>query len=110
MTEKAWKATERQIAAALGGERVPITGRQRGSAPDVRHDWLAIEVKHRRRIPAWLLEAMAQARASAGASQLPIAVVHEHGHRFSEALVVLRLEDFREWFGETSIAVKEIET
>lgn len=49
--DKTWKRVERAIAAAVGGERVPVTGRQRGSAPDVSHASLAIEVKHRKKLP-----------------------------------------------------------
>src|SRR5690606_30020376 len=40
-----WKSAEVEWAEALGGVRVPITGRARGSAPDVAHDLYAIEIK-----------------------------------------------------------------
>lgn len=99
MTDKPWKATERAVASRLGGRRVPITGRQRGDTPDVAHDWLSIEVKHRQSLPRWLTEAMSQAAAGAGLSQLPIVVLHEHGGRHDGDLVVLRLSDFVGWFG-----------
>jgi len=95
-----WKRTERKIATRLGGQRVPITGRARGDAPDIAHDWLAIEVKHRKRLPDWLHEALAQAYASARTDQLPIVVLHEHGERHENDLVVLRLGEFQAWFGE----------
>jgi hypothetical protein len=100
MADKTWKAVERQIARRLGGQRVPITGRARGSAPDVDHPWLSIEVKHRKRLPQWLLDALDQARAAANDQQLPIAVLHENGRRFSDAIVVMRLADFEDWFGK----------
>ena len=48
----AWKRTERRIAAGLAGVRVPVTGRARGDAPDIPHDRLALEVKHRAALPA----------------------------------------------------------
>lgn len=99
MTDKAWKRTERRVAAFFGGRRVPITGRIRGDAPDVAHEWLAIECKERRELPDWLLEAMRQAEASARDGQLPIAVLHERGSELSRSLVVVRAGDFREWFG-----------
>ena len=51
MTDKSWKATGRAVAARPGGERVPVTGRQRGDVPDVAHGWLSIEVKHRQTPP-----------------------------------------------------------
>lgn len=97
MPEKAWKLTERAVASRLGGRRVPVSGRGRG---DVAHKWLAIEVKHRKRLPKWLKEAMAQARAASGLSQLPIVVLHEAGQCHDEDLVVLALKDFVEWFGQ----------
>jgi hypothetical protein len=62
-----WKRTERKIAAQLGGRRVPVTGRARGDAPDVAHDWLAIEVKHKARLPDWLHDAMARGLSAGGA-------------------------------------------
>lgn len=98
MPGKRWKATERRIAALLGGARVPVSGRGRGDAPDVRHPRLAVEVKDRATLPAWLLDALAQAEASAAPLQLPIAVLHAAGQRHDRALVVLRLGAFVEWF------------
>ncbi len=92
-----WKANERAIAKRLGGQRVGATGR---NTEDVSHDWLSIEVKTRRRLPAWLLAAMAQARANAPAGRLPVVVLHQVGRHHDNDLVVLRLADFEEWFGE----------
>jgi len=91
-----WKDAERRTARKLGGERVGCTGRH---TPDVITDWLAVEVKHRRRLPVWIAEAVASARQHAGQDRLGIAVLHEHGKH--DSLVVLSLADFREWFGET---------
>lgn len=99
MTNPQWKRTERRIAALLGGVRVPVTGRQRGDVPDIQHPTLAIECKHRQSIPGWLTDAMCQAQACRTTEQLPIVVVHEHGRRYDEALVVMRLCDFAEGDG-----------
>lgn len=103
-----WKSDERAVAVHLGGERVPVTGRTRGWAPDVRHQWLAIEVKSRARMPLLLATAMDQARKSAEWSKkrgegdkLPIAVVHQRGQHFHNALVVMSLGDFTDYFGDT---------
>ena len=105
-----WKRCERRIASYIGGERVPVTGRQRGSAPDIEHPWLAVEVKYREAgIPQWVDEALAQADASKrlcqppqgatrDAHQLPVAILCGKGETAGEARVVMRLEDFREWF------------
>lgn len=99
MAEKRWKRAEREVAALLGGVRVPITGRSRGSAPDVAHPYLSLEVKTREELPAWLHEAMTQAQAAAKPDQLPLAVLHEVGAPYRDALCVVRLEDWVEWFG-----------
>jgi hypothetical protein len=62
--DKSWKAAERAVARLLGGERIPINGRIKGSAPDVAHDTLSLEVKSRKSSMAWFLEALEQATAS----------------------------------------------
>jgi hypothetical protein len=98
--DKPWKRAEREIARIIGGERVPITGRIRGSAPDVAHEWLSVECKQRRRLPEWLHDAMSQAKASARGDQLPVAILHESGRPYSSALVVLELRHFVDHFGE----------
>jgi hypothetical protein len=91
---KTWKAVERAVARRLGGRRVPVTGR--GGAPDVEHERFAVEVKHRKELPAWLKEAMAQAEAAARDGKVPVVVLHERGQRHADDLVVLRLGDLEE--------------
>lgn len=98
MSDKPWKRTERQVAEYFGGKRIPITGRQRGDVPDIMHDWLSIEVKHRNDLPKWIFEAMQQAIAAQRNGQLPIAVLHQKGTRHDQNLVVLTAYHFREWF------------
>lgn len=93
MSRQTWKRTERAIAGRLGGVRVPVSGRSRGDAPDVAHPRLAIECKHRRSLPAWLREAMAQAHAAAGPDEIPVAILHEHGRRHADNLCLVRLVD-----------------
>lgn len=90
-------AAERRIASELSGKRTGNTGR---AAADVRTTWLAVEVKARRSLPAWLKHAVSQAVGAAGPTWLGIAVLHEHGERYDDALVVMRLGDFRDWFGD----------
>lgn len=99
MADKAWKRTEREVARHLGGRRVPVTGRQRGDTPDVMHDHLSIEVKHRKTLPAWLLDAMDQANAaSKSPDQIAIAVLHQSGARFEDSLVLIELGPFSRLF------------
>lgn len=95
-----WKATERAVAKRLGGRRVPITGRQRGDAPDVAHEHLSVEVKHRANLPLWLHDAMSQAMAAARAGQLPLVVLHQAGQRHDNDYVVIRMRDYTEWYGD----------
>ena len=90
---KDWKACERKVAALLGGKRVPVSGRGRGHSPDIEHDRLSIEVKSRKRRPAWIEEAMKQAEACAQDRQLPLVVLHQDGQRYKEALIVMRLKN-----------------
>lgn len=91
---KDWKACERRVAEILGGVRVPVTGRQRGATPDVEHETLSIEVKSRKSLPGWLLDAMEQAEAASKNGRLPVAVLHQDRKPYRDALVVVRLEDF----------------
>jgi len=102
--DKAWKAEEREVAARLGGERVPVTGRGRGHAPDIQHNWLSIEVKSGRNALSakTILLALEQARASAKKNGgLPIAVcVQSSGRGKPKRYVVcMTLDDFCEHHG-----------
>lgn len=93
-----WKAVERQIASIIGGVRVPITGRQRGDAPDVDHPFLSVEVKERQTLPSWLHEAMAQARAAKKTTDKhPVVILHEKGKQHAYDYVVMPLGIFVGW-------------
>ena len=90
MTDKRWKAQERLVARALGGERQPNTGRR---AADVLAGPYAVEVKTRRKLPEWLTDAMAQAEDSArGRTPLVVLVEVRQGVR-ARRLAVLWLDD-----------------
>ena len=112
MSRKSWKHAELVLARRLGGERVPVTGRVRGWAPDIEHDHLALEVKTRKNMPVLLREGMDQAVKSAEwyerkgkGSRLPALIIHEDGSHFDNALVVVRLRDARDWWGFGDIPV-----
>jgi hypothetical protein len=94
---KDWKACERRVAELLGGHRAPVSGRRRGYTPDIEHPTLSVEVKSRKKIPAWLEDALRQAEMSAKKGRLPIAVLHQDGQRYPDSLVVLRLRDFSKY-------------
>ncbi len=99
MSDKTWKQAEREVAQRIGGVRT--ANHALGlKTPDCESDWLSVEVKHRKALPGWLLDALAQARTNASAGKLSVAVLHQAGQRYDDALVVLRLSDFIDWFGE----------
>lgn len=96
MTDKAWKKLERRVAELLGGVRVPVSGRQRGDAPDVLHPTFSVEVKHRGKLPEWLFDAMRQAEASDRGGQVPLVVLHQKGMSVPMSFAIVRLADLIE--------------
>ena len=98
-----WKRTEPKIAALLGGVRVPVCGRARGDQPDIKLRWLSVKVKHRKIIPAWLLEALGQAKVATAGNQLPIAVLHQHGDKYADSLIVIRIRDLYAFIGKEEL-------
>ena len=98
MRTDTWKSAERRIASAIGGRRVPVSGR--GDGPDVAHDHLSVEVKHRAKLPNWLHNASAQATASAHDGKLPIVVLHQAGSRYADSFVVVKMRDWIDWYGQ----------
>ena len=95
MADKAWKRAERRIAEYIGGERVPITGRQRGDAPDIKHPFMCVEVKYRASLPKSLHDAMDQAEAAVVGRQMPCVILIEKGQQVKDAFLVMRLEQWK---------------
>ncbi len=85
---------ESAIAKYLGMERIAGSGKR-----DVDGEWLCAEVKEKQTPVGYLIEAVKQAARLAKEGQLPIAVFHFLGQNHDNDLVVMRLADFREWFG-----------
>ncbi len=81
-----WKRAEREIAALLGGVRLPNTGR---GQPDVVAGQLAVQVKTKATLPAWLLAAVDQAIRDAEADQQPVVILNlvSRGHKARRLLV-----------------------
>jgi hypothetical protein len=96
---KSWKEAERRIAAILGGERVPVSGRGRGDAPDIDHPVLSVEVKSRATIPRWITDALEQAESASREGRMPAAVLHPDQGRYADPLVVCRLSEFAQLAG-----------
>ena len=98
-----WKFWERWWALQLGGKRVPVTGRARGSAPDVEHDRYSIEVKYGRVLSPRLTLGMHQAQAAAvGTGKTPLlCITHKTaGKRDAENYVMLTLADWQSLQGD----------
>ncbi len=87
MSGQRWKRAERDIAALLGGVRLPNIGR---GQPDVRAPGLAGQVKTMKALPLWLVAAVDQSERDADAGELPIVVLNEvrQGVRARRLLVV----------------------
>lgn len=94
MAEKAWKRAERRIAAVLGGERL-----RKGGTPsaDVESDWAVAEVKHRKKLPAWIKAGVRQAEDHAPASKIALCILVEANT--NKTLVVMDIGMFDLWFG-----------
>jgi hypothetical protein len=92
-----WKASERRIAEILGGKRVPVTGRERGSAPDVEHPFFAIEHKYGKVLSTRFQTAIEQANAAAeGTDKLPLVTFeHARGGNVGNIIgVTMLMDDF----------------
>jgi hypothetical protein len=50
---------------------------------------LSVEVKSGKCLPAWIENAMRQAEAASKNGEQPVAVLHQDGKRYTEALVVI---------------------
>ena len=101
--DKAWKAFERRVAKAVGGERIPVADRR--TPLDIEHPFLGIECKYRNKISKFLKDAMWQAVSGSGEDKVPVVVLGEkHGR---EMLVLMRLEDLLDIF-EAAVEEKDI--
>ena len=100
-----WKKWERWWAELLGGVRVPVTGRQRGAAPDVAHDGFAIEVKYGKVMSSRLALAVEQAVAARdyaleheGIEKVPlVCITNRTKTQVIDHYVLMRAEDFVTW-------------
>ena len=102
MKRRTWKAAESRWAKALGGERIPVSGRAQGAESDVRHPVWAIEVKAGKVLSTRLQEALKQAERAAGKSKTPLVCI-EHSRpsdpRGNLRVVMMSLADFVAWHG-----------
>ena len=102
MSEPGWKKFEARCAAFFGGRRRGAqTSRNREGLTDVA-DCKAYGIECKLlKSPSYghLLAAAKQAEGASDLDQLPIGIVKRKGDHDKNALVVMRLETFLEWFG-----------
>ena len=67
-----WKRQEREIARALGTQRLPNCG---SGQPDLRVAGWAVQVKTRGTVPEWLFAALNQAARDAAPDERPAVVL-----------------------------------
>jgi len=87
--DKNWKRFERRVAQRTGGERIPVSDRR--TPLDVKHPYLGIECKYRRKLSKFLTDAMAQAIEGSEGGLIPTVVLGEFNSPDMMALV--RLQD-----------------
>lgn len=98
MPDKPWKHAERRVAAAFGSKRRGPTGRDDS---DIHHALLSIEVKYRKHLPVFLLACLEQARSARSATgKIPVSILLGRGMRIKDGLLVIRVADFTQLFGE----------
>jgi hypothetical protein len=87
------KRLERTTAAVLGGRRLGVMGGQ-----DVEAGLFSVECKSRQKFVAqsW----MDQAKRNCPPERVPMVVVHVHGQRHADDLVMVRMSDWRDLYGE----------
>ena len=93
-----WKNLERKTAKVLTGKRNSRGNDFGQSMPDVEHPLLSIECKYRAKISGFLKDGIRQAEKY-HPDKIPVLILKEK-HMKGE-LVIIRLSDFQDLFGET---------
>lgn len=95
MSAGRWKRHEREIAAILGGVRLPNNGH---GQPDIITDELAVQVKTRKTLPSWLHDAIDQAARDADEDHMPVVVLAEASQgRKTRRYLVVDLDRVLDW-------------
>lgn len=93
MPEKHWKFVERKAARLLGCKRIPAGGL---ATPDIESTFICGEVKSRRALPQWQVEALRSARVKAKHHQFPLVVLWGKGDE--DGMILCSAKDFASWF------------
>jgi hypothetical protein len=86
------KRSEKAVAKRLNGRRLGTLGAQ-----DVETSLFSIEVKSRARFVGEAF--LSQARSHCPTGKIPMAVVHLHGRRHADDIILLRMSDFEDLHG-----------
>ena len=100
MSDKSWKAWERRVAKMFGGERRGADYRSAsGGKNDIIKEGWSIEVKLLSR-PSFgqMSAAFDQAVEASEPGDIPIAIIKKKFDLDENALVVMKLGEFMEWF------------
>lgn len=98
MADKRWKAVERRVAKKLGAVRIPVTGERDGA--DLSNALFAYQVKSRATIPGWLTTWLAGITGTAARdARIGALILHRPGQDVDDAVVVVRLKDWRDLHG-----------
>ncbi len=103
MTDKRWKAVEREHAKDVGVERIPVTGRQRDEGgADFSDALCSYQVKHGQRQPSYLSDWL-RGIGNWAARKGKIGIVVWRGNRQlkRDAIVMMRWSDWVELHGAT---------
>jgi len=87
--DKTWKAFERRVAQRTGGERIPVSDRR--TPLDVKHPYLGIECKYRKKISKFIKDSMDQAIRGSGDDLIPTVILGEYNN--PDMLALVRLPD-----------------
>ncbi len=92
-----WKNLERKTAKTLRGRRNNRGNDFSQSMPDVEHPLLSIECKYRKKISGFLKDGLRQAEKY-NPDKIPVLILKEKNMKGE--LIILRLRDFQDLFGE----------
>lgn len=93
MPEKHWKKVERKVARILGCKRIPVGSLGK---PDIESTFICGEVKSRKNLPQWQVEALRSAQAKAKPKQFPLVVLWEKGA--DDGILLCSVRGFASWF------------
>lgn len=99
-----WKRYETRVAKILGGERIPVTGKDRADR-DVETPLLYVQTKFRKTIPDWLFEWLdGICLAAKPVDKIGIVVMAQPGMDAGDSVVMMRLRDFEQLHGRLPLA------